>query len=78
MSHDHSHGGCSSEHDHDHDDDNSNNASKYSLYLKIDTARLDCLNELLVDSGKTVFKPWDERLTTDKVYYNILLNKNCI
>ena len=63
MSHGHC---CSAEHDHDHDD-STDNASKYSLYLKIDTDRLECLNEEIPDSGKSVFKSWEDRLDVIKV-----------
>lgn len=38
-----------------------------SLYQKIDTENLQCLNEAEDGSGKTVFKPWDERLDKTKV-----------
>ncbi|XP_056631326.1 PITH domain-containing protein GA19395 [Diorhabda sublineata] len=34
----------------------------YSLYNKIDKENLECLNETTEGSGKTVFKPWEERL----------------
>ena len=40
----------------------------YSLYQKIDTEKLQCLNEAEEGSGRTVFKPWDERLDRTKVY----------
>jgi len=50
-------GGC--EHDHSSDDDR---GALYSLYLKIDTNRVQCLNEATEGSGKTVFKPWNDRL----------------
>lgn len=43
-----------------------------SLYQKIDTENLQCLNEAEEGSGKAVFKPWDERLDRSKVC-NILL-----
>lgn len=62
--HGHSHGGC--EHDHDHTPE-SELASSYSLYLKIDTERVTCLNETVEESGKYVFKPWDKRLDKEKV-----------
>ena len=39
----------------------------YSLYQKIDTEKLQCLNEAEDGSGKAVFKPWDERLDRTKV-----------
>jgi hypothetical protein len=38
----------------------------YSLYTKIDLERVECLNEQLDGSGRTVFKAWDERLNNDK------------
>ncbi|XP_012563230.1 PITH domain-containing protein 1 isoform X1 [Hydra vulgaris] len=38
----------------------------YSLYNKIDKDKLQCLNEAVDGSGKTVFKSWTERLDTTK------------
>ncbi|XP_044266130.1 PITH domain-containing protein CG6153 [Tribolium madens] len=35
---------------------------EYSLYTKIDKNNLECLNEASEGTGKTVFKPWEERL----------------
>ncbi|RZC37413.1 PITH domain-containing protein CG6153, partial [Asbolus verrucosus] len=35
---------------------------EYSLYTKIDKNNLQCLNEAVEGSGKTIFKPWEERL----------------
>ena len=61
--HGHSHGGCSGGHDHDPPD----RGAEFSLYTKIDTERVECLNEVIDGSGKLVFKAWDERLDTDKV-----------
>ena len=58
-------GGCSHEHDHDVPDDQ--RGDQFSLYLKIDDHRIQCLNESVEGSGKDVFKPWDQRLETDKV-----------
>ncbi len=60
--HGHSHGGCSGGHDHDPPD----RGAEFSLYTKIDTERVECLNEVTDGSGKLVFKAWDERLDTDK------------
>ena len=37
------------------------------MYQKIDLEKLQCLNEVEEGSGKTVFKPWDERLDKSKV-----------
>ncbi|XP_038057413.1 PITH domain-containing protein 1-like isoform X2 [Patiria miniata] len=60
--HGHSHGGCSGGHDHDPPD----RGTEFSLYTKIDTDRVECLNEVTNGSGKLVFKPWDQRLDTEK------------
>ena len=66
MSHGHG-GGCS--HGHSHEDDITDPArgNQFSLYLKIDTEKVVCLNETDEGSGKTVFKPWDKRLDREKV-----------
>ena len=61
----HGHGGCA--HEHDHGDSDEDLGSLYSLYLKIDTERVECLNEEMDGSGKTIFKPWDQRLDKEKV-----------
>lgn len=39
----------------------------YSLFARIDLAKLETLNEAVEGSGKTVFKPWEERLNMEKV-----------
>ncbi|XP_066597433.1 PITH domain-containing protein GA19395 [Prorops nasuta] len=39
---------------------------QYNLYQKIDIDNIECLNEYEENSGKTVFKVWEERLSTDK------------
>ena len=67
--HGHHHGGsgpCSCEHDHD-DDDTLERGNLFSLYLKIDTERVRCLNEAHDGSAKTIFKPWHERLDRERV-----------
>ncbi|XP_060517825.1 PITH domain-containing protein GA19395 [Cylas formicarius] len=38
----------------------------YSLYTKIIIDNLECLNESVEGAGKTVFKPWIERLDTER------------
>lgn len=64
--HGHSHGGCGG-HDHDHDHvTDADRAAAYSLYLKIDTEKVQCLNEADDGSGKLVFKPWDQRMDKEK------------
>ena len=59
ISMDHQHGrncGCS------HDVSTENIGNLYSLYTKIDKEQLECLNEIAENSGRLVFRPWDERL----------------
>ena len=65
MSHGHSHC-CGHEHDHD-DASDADRGSQFSLYTKIDTERVECLNEMIEGSGKFVFKAWDQRLDTTQV-----------
>jgi hypothetical protein len=38
----------------------------YSLFQKIDMSNLTCLNETVEESGKGVFKPWEDRLNREK------------
>jgi len=59
-------GPCSCEHDHD-DDDTLERGTLFSLYLKIDTERVRCLNEAHDGSAKSIFKPWHERLEKERV-----------
>lgn len=40
-----------------------------SLYKKIDSEKVQCLNESEEGAGKTVFKPWDERFDRTKASY---------
>ncbi|XP_046326654.1 PITH domain-containing protein 1-like [Haliotis cracherodii] len=62
--HGHGHGhDCGGGHDHPSE---SEMAAQFSLYTKIDTERVECLNETLDGSGRTIFKPWDQRLDKDK------------
>lgn len=44
----------------------------YSLYKKIDLENVQCLNEAVENSGRLVFKPWEERLSLDKVGFFML------
>lgn len=63
--HGHSHGGgCDGDHDHDNTPEM---GVQYSLFTKIDLENLECLNEAVENSGKDVFKPWEERLNVEKV-----------
>eukprot|EP00794_Sanderia_malayensis_P004622 gene4622-5229_t len=57
-------GSCGHQH-HEHDHPKADLGALYSLYTKIDTERVECLNEELEGSGKTVFKPWDRRMECD-------------
>lgn len=70
--HGHSHGGCE-DHDHDHVTE-ADRAAAYSLYLKIDTERVQCLNEAEEGSAKHVFKPWDQRMDKEKVTFFLYIS----
>lgn len=59
--------GHSCEDEHNHDDDSPEMGIQYSLFNKIDKENLECLNEAEENSGKEVFKPWEQRLNFDKV-----------
>jgi hypothetical protein len=39
----------------------------YSLYQKIDLENVDCLNEEVENSGRLVFKAWENRKNRDEV-----------
>lgn len=54
------HGKCCGDSSHQHEDPEK--GIQYSLYTKINIHDLECLNESIDGSGKTVFKPWEERL----------------
>lgn len=63
--HNHGHGSCHSEHEGgEHTDDEK--GVLYSLYRKIIIDNVNCLNESVINSGKTVFKPYEDRLSRDK------------
>lgn len=66
MPHGHSHGN-SCEHAAIGIDNELEMGIQYSLYQKIDMANVECLNEELEGSGKTVFKAYNDRLSDDKV-----------
>lgn len=53
-------------HHHDHSHDAEDNSAQFSLYMKVDLDSLQCLNEREDGSGKTVFKPWDDRFNQEK------------
>ncbi|KAG6454061.1 PITH domain-containing protein GA19395 [Manduca sexta] len=56
MAHNHCH------HEHDHQGDVNEIGFQYNLFEKIDKENLQCLNESVEGSGKTVFKSWENRL----------------
>ncbi len=59
-------GGCCNG-DHTHQDDSPEMGIEYSLYQRIDKENLTCLNERMDGSAKSIFKPWEQRLTMDSV-----------
>lgn len=58
--------GCKGDPNH-HQHENPELGIQYSLYSKINTENLECLNESIEGAGKTVFKPWENRLNFDVV-----------
>ncbi|XP_050307582.1 PITH domain-containing protein GA19395 [Anthonomus grandis grandis] len=56
----HGSGKCCGDSSHQHEEPEK--GIQYSLYTKINMSDLECLNESVEGSGKTVFKPWEERL----------------
>lgn len=69
--HSHNHGGNCCDHPHDAAGDL---GAAYSLYSKIDLDRVECLNESEEGAGKTIFKPWDQRLDFSKVCIMIIMS----
>lgn len=65
------HGGHNCSHAHDHDE-SPEMGIQYSLYEKIDFENLTCLNESIENSGRGIFKSWEERLNFDKVFLLML------
>jgi hypothetical protein len=58
---------CHGEHcEHEHED-LPGSGEQALLYSRIDRDNIRCLNEAEPDSGKTIVKPWDQRLDNDKV-----------
>lgn len=53
-------------HGHDHSHDAEDNSAQFNLYLKVDLDHVECLNEEREGSGRTVFKPWDQRLDLER------------
>lgn len=65
--HHHCHGGSC-----DHSSNDEELGLQYNLYEKIDKDNVECLNENVEGSGKTVFKPWDKRMDITQVSVCIL------
>ena len=62
---------CHDEHcEHDHDD-LPESGEQFLLYSKIDIDNVLCLNESEPDSGKSVIRPWNERLQDSEVKIKI-------
>ena len=49
----------------DHADAGAEDAASWSLFSKIDTQNLQCLNEEVDGSCKKIFRSWDDRLNRD-------------
>ncbi|CAL8298774.1 unnamed protein product [Lota lota] len=58
--HGHGSGGCEAEHE------PAERGLEYGLYQRIDTEKLQCLNESRDGDGKLVFKPWDQRTDRER------------
>ncbi|CAG0909867.1 unnamed protein product [Cyprideis torosa] len=65
MPHSHGHGGgaCHGSHDEHGDEDM---GVRYALFQKIDLMNLECLNEEIEGSGKSVFRAYADRLDQSK------------
>jgi PITH domain len=63
--HDHSEG-----HHHEHDHDKAERGLEMSLYHRIDTSKVVCLNESEDGQCRRVFKAWDKRLDRTEVTFN--------
>lgn len=51
------------------DHDTSELGVQYSLYEKIDTSKVQCLNESEEGSGVKIFKKWEDRLDRTQVLF---------
>lgn len=63
MSHDHDCGGGCCGHG---AESTSDLGVAYSLYSKIDLDKMECLNERIEGSGRTIFRSWDRRLNFEQ------------
>ncbi|KAI1300106.1 hypothetical protein EDD11_006304 [Mortierella claussenii] len=64
--HGHGHGHGHHDHDHDHDESPDSGLVHESLYQRIDHDNVTCLNEAEPNSGRSVLKPWHEKLDDTK------------
>ncbi|MES1923336.1 hypothetical protein MHBO_004897, partial [Bonamia ostreae] len=55
---------------HNHEHKHDQNLSKNSLFNAIDKINISTLNESIIDSSKSVFKPWHERFDYGEVESN--------
>jgi len=62
--HDHNHGGGAHSHEPPPD-----SIPGDSLYSRIYLERVRCLNEHVEGMARSIIKPWDQRLDTEKVSY---------
>jgi hypothetical protein len=49
------------------DHEPTNESVEWSIFSRIDTDNLQCLNEAVDESCKKIFRPWEERLSKDYV-----------
>lgn len=64
-----SHHSCEGDHNHD---ETPELGLKYSLFERVDKSNVTCLNESVEGSGKTILKPWEERLNFSTVSFPII------
>ncbi|KAF9276498.1 PITH domain-containing protein 1 [Mortierella alpina] len=64
--HAHGHGHGHDDHDHDHDESPDTDLVHESLYQKIDHDNVQCLNESEPYAGRSVIKPWHEKMDDAK------------
>ncbi|KAF8951144.1 PITH domain-containing protein 1 [Entomortierella lignicola] len=64
--HGHGHGHGHDDHDHDHDELPDSDLVHESLYQKIDHDNVTCLNEAVQHSGRSILKPWHEKMDDTK------------
>ncbi|KAF9955857.1 PITH domain-containing protein 1 [Mortierella alpina] len=64
--HGHSHGHGHDHHDHDHDESPDTDLVHESLHQKIDHDNVQCLNESEPNTGRSVLKPWHEKMDDTK------------